>query len=41
MSLTDRQILALRPNAKQYKVFDGGGLHIYSTCPRREGSCGA
>ncbi len=29
MSLTDRQILALKPKAKPYKVFDGGGLHIY------------
>ena len=36
MSLTDRQILALKPKAKPYKVFDGGGLHIYvSTVGRK------
>ena len=29
MSLTDRQIIALKPKAKPYKIFDGGGLHIY------------
>lgn len=29
MSLTDRQLIALKPKAKPYRIFDGGGLHIY------------
>ena len=29
MSLTDRQLIALKPKSKAYKIFDGGGLHIY------------
>ena len=29
MSLTDRQLMALKPKSKPYRVFDGGGLHIY------------
>ena len=29
MSLSDRQIIALKPKAKPHKIFDGGGLHIY------------
>ncbi len=33
MALTDKEILALKPQGKKYKVFDGDGLHIV-VCPR-------
>jgi hypothetical protein len=28
VALTDKEILALKPQAKKYKVFDGDGLHL-------------
>lgn len=28
MKLTDKKIKSLKPESKEYKVFDGSGLHI-------------
>ena len=41
MSLTDRQLVALKSKSKAYKISDGGGLHIYvSTAGGKLGSSG-